>query len=142
MRRRAAVEPVIGHLKDDHRMRFSLLLRWFKRSLRALLLILARASWRPASPKSCSETFFTTDYFGSLPRKPILQGVGHGFRPLQKEKHGHSSFNDHVRDNDKDNDPRDRAGQETQCTKHDCLVGSRIAQLLTITVKAATKFRP
>jgi transposase, IS5 family len=65
MRRRAAVEPVIGHLKDDHRMRrnhlngregdrinavlaaagynFSLLLRWFRRLLCALLLILARA---------------------------------------------------------------------------------------------------
>ena len=64
MRRRAAVEPVIGHLKDDHRMRrnylkgrdgdrinavlaagynFSLLLRWFSRLLRTLLLILARA---------------------------------------------------------------------------------------------------
>src|SRR6202030_3567256 len=58
MRRRAAVEPVIGHLKDDHRMRrnhlkgrdgdrinavlaaagynFSLLLRWLVRLLRAL----------------------------------------------------------------------------------------------------------
>jgi transposase, IS5 family len=65
MRRRAAVEPVIGHLKDDHRMRrnylkgrdgdrinavlaaagfnFILLLRWFRRILCALLLILARA---------------------------------------------------------------------------------------------------
>jgi transposase, IS5 family len=48
MRRRAGVEPVIGHLKDDHRIRkgrdgdrinavlaaagcnFSLLLRWFR----------------------------------------------------------------------------------------------------------------
>ena len=62
MRRRAAVEPVIGHLKDGHRMRrnhlkgrdgdrinavlaaagynFSLLLRWFAELLRALLLIL------------------------------------------------------------------------------------------------------
>ena len=61
MRRRAAVEPVIGHLKDDHRMRrnhlkgregdrinavlaaagynFSLLLRWFRQFLRVLLLI-------------------------------------------------------------------------------------------------------
>ena len=69
MRRRAAVEPVIGHLKDDHRMRrnhlkgregdcinavlaaagynFSLLLRWFRRLLRALLLILARALLAP-----------------------------------------------------------------------------------------------
>ena len=64
MRRRAAVEPVIGHLKDDHRMRrnylkgrdgdridvvlaaagfnFSLLLRWFAELLRVLLLILCR----------------------------------------------------------------------------------------------------
>jgi transposase, IS5 family len=69
MRRRAAVEPVIGHLKDDHRMRrnhlkgregdrinavlaaagynFSLLLRWFRRLLRTLLLILARAVLAP-----------------------------------------------------------------------------------------------
>jgi len=69
MRRRAAVEPVIGHLKDDHRMRrnhlkgregdrinavlaaagynFSLLLRWFRRLLHALLLILARALLAP-----------------------------------------------------------------------------------------------
>jgi transposase, IS5 family len=65
MRRRAAVEPVIGHLKDGHRMgrnylkgrdgdrinavlaaagyNFSLLRRWFEKLLRALLLILARA---------------------------------------------------------------------------------------------------
>ena len=69
MRRRAAVEPVIGHLKDDHRMRrnhlkgregdrinavlaaagynFSLLLRWYRRLLRTLLLILARAVSAP-----------------------------------------------------------------------------------------------
>src|SRR5205807_349395 len=67
MRRRAAVEPVIGHLKDDHRMRrnylkgrdgdrtnavlaaagfnFSLLLRWLEELLRVLLLIL-----RPGLP--------------------------------------------------------------------------------------------
>jgi hypothetical protein len=65
MRRRAAVEPVIGHLKEDHRMRrnyltgrdgdrinavlaaagynFSLLLRWFAELLRALPLILCHA---------------------------------------------------------------------------------------------------
>lgn len=70
MRRRAAVEPVIGHLKDGHRMRrnhlkgrerdrinavlaaagynFSLLLRCFSRLLRALLLILARALLAPS----------------------------------------------------------------------------------------------
>jgi transposase, IS5 family len=69
MRRRAAVEPVIGHLKDDHRMRrnylkgrdgdrinavlaavgynFSLLVRWLKRLLRALLLILVQALLAP-----------------------------------------------------------------------------------------------
>jgi IS5 family transposase len=62
MRRRAAVEPVIGHVKDDHRMgrnhlkgrdgdrinavlaaagyNFSLLLRWFEELLRALFLML------------------------------------------------------------------------------------------------------
>jgi IS5 family transposase len=62
MRRRAAVEPVIGHVKDDHRMgrnqlkgregdrinavlaaagyNFRLLLRWFEQLLRAWLLIL------------------------------------------------------------------------------------------------------
>ena len=62
---RAAVEPVIGHLKDDHRLRrnhlkgrdgdrinvvlaaagynFSLLLRWFEELLRALFLVLWRA---------------------------------------------------------------------------------------------------
>src|SRR5262249_33870192 len=65
MRRRAAVEPVIGHLKDDHRMRrnyltgrdgdsinavlaaaaynFSLILRWFEELLRVLLLIICRS---------------------------------------------------------------------------------------------------
>jgi hypothetical protein len=63
MRRRAAVEPVIGHLKDPHRMRcnylkgrdgdrinavlaagfnFSLSLGWFAELLRVLLLILCR----------------------------------------------------------------------------------------------------
>ncbi len=65
MRRRAAIEPVIGHLKDGHRMdrnyfkcrdgdrinavlaaagyNFSLLLRWFEGSLHLLLLVLWRA---------------------------------------------------------------------------------------------------
>ncbi len=64
MRRRAAVEPVIGHVKDDHRMdrnylkgregdranavlaaagyNFSLLLRWFEALLRALIAALLR----------------------------------------------------------------------------------------------------
>jgi transposase, IS5 family len=70
MRRRAAVEPVIGHLKEDHRMdrnylkgregdranavlaaagyNFSLLLRWLEELLRALfLLVVWRASGIP-----------------------------------------------------------------------------------------------
>ena len=84
MRRRAAIEPVIGHLKDDHRMRrnhlkgrhgdrinavlaaagynFSLLLRWLERLLRILSLnslappigTQRRLNWRP-------KTFFTDD---------------------------------------------------------------------------------
>jgi IS5 family transposase len=70
MRRRAAIEPVIGHLKDDHRMRrnhlkgrdgdrinavlaaagynFSLLRRWFAELLRVLLLILCRSRSTPS----------------------------------------------------------------------------------------------
>ena len=69
MRRRAAVEPVIGHLKDDHRMRrnhlkgrdgdrinavlaaagynFSLLRRWFTELFRVLLWILCRRLPQP-----------------------------------------------------------------------------------------------
>jgi transposase, IS5 family len=69
MRRRAAVEPVIGHLKDDHRMRrnhlkgrdgdrinavlaaagynFSLLRRWFAELFRVLLWILCRRLPQP-----------------------------------------------------------------------------------------------
>jgi transposase, IS5 family len=69
MRRRAAVEPVIGHLKDDHRMRrnhlkgrdgdrinavlaaagynFSLLRHWFKELLRVVLWILCRRLSQP-----------------------------------------------------------------------------------------------
>ena len=65
MKRRAAVEPVIGHLKAEHRMgrnylkgrdgdrinavlaaagyNFSLLLRWLEELLRALFLVLCRA---------------------------------------------------------------------------------------------------
>jgi len=64
MRRRAAIEPVIGHMKSDHRMgrnrlkgrhgdranavlaaagyNFSLLLRWLKKLLRVLLTTLWR----------------------------------------------------------------------------------------------------
>jgi IS5 family transposase len=70
MKRRAAVEPVIGHLKAEHRMgrnylkgrngdrinavlaaagyNFHLLLRWFNAPLRALLHILALSHRQPA----------------------------------------------------------------------------------------------
>jgi IS5 family transposase len=69
MRRRAAVEPVIGHLKDDHRLRrnylkgrdgdrinavlaaagynFSLLRRWFEEFWRALLMLTLRRAFSP-----------------------------------------------------------------------------------------------
>jgi IS5 family transposase len=69
MRRRAAVEPVIGHLKDDHRLRcnyrkgrdgdrinavlaaagynFSLLRRWFEEFWRALLLLTLPRAFSP-----------------------------------------------------------------------------------------------
>jgi IS5 family transposase len=72
MRRRAAVEPVIGRLKADHRMgrnylkgrdgdrcnavlaaagyNFGLLLRWLERLLRALIQTLLAASWRLKTP--------------------------------------------------------------------------------------------
>jgi IS5 family transposase len=69
MRRRAAVEPVIGHVKEDHRMgrnylkgrkgdrinavlaatgyNFSLLMRWFEECSRVLLLLLRCTPWVP-----------------------------------------------------------------------------------------------
>ena len=69
MRRRAAVEPVIGHVKAEHRMdrnylkgrdgdranavlaaagyNFSLLIRWFEALLRALVAAILRAAFTP-----------------------------------------------------------------------------------------------
>src|SRR5262249_28949112 len=84
MRRRAAIEPVIGHLKEDHRMgrnhltgrdgdrstamlaaagyNFSLLLRWFEELLRLLSSILCHALWAaPPHLTRCRKTFFTAD---------------------------------------------------------------------------------
>ena len=84
MRRRAAIEPVIGHLKEDHCMgrnyltgrdgdrinavlaaagyNFSLLLRWFEELLRVLSLILWRALLAtPLHLTRCRKTFFTAD---------------------------------------------------------------------------------
>ena len=72
MRRRAAVEPVIGHLKDDHRMRdastpsrrrrlqLSLLRAGFEELLRALPGPRAR-TLDAAFAYSAPETFFTDD---------------------------------------------------------------------------------
>src|SRR5262249_12119940 len=85
MRRRAAIEPVIGHLKEDHRMRrnyftgrdgdrinavlaaagynFSLLLRWFEELLPALSLILWHALLAASLHLTrCRKTFFTADH--------------------------------------------------------------------------------
>src|SRR5262249_6386858 len=84
MRRRAAIEPVIGHLKEDHRMgrnyltgrdgdrinavlaaagyNFSLLLRWFEELLRVVSLILCHALLAgPLHLTRCRKTFFTAD---------------------------------------------------------------------------------
>src|SRR5262249_5073235 len=84
MRRRAAIEPVIGHLKEDHRMgrnyltgrdgdrinavlaaagyNFSLLLRWFEELLRVLSSILCHALLAaPLHLTRCRKTFFTAD---------------------------------------------------------------------------------
>ncbi len=69
MKRRAAVEPVIGHVKSEHRMdrnylkgregdyanatlaaagyNFSLIIRWFEALLRALIAAILRAAFTP-----------------------------------------------------------------------------------------------
>lgn len=71
MRRRAAIEPMIGHLKAEHRMgrnylkgrdgdrinavlaaagyNFGLLLRWFEALLRHLFAALSRLPYTPAT---------------------------------------------------------------------------------------------
>ena len=84
MRRRAAIEPVIGHLKEDHRMgrnyltgrdgdrinavlaaagyNFGLLLRWFEELLRVLSLFLCHALLAvPLHLTRYREIFFTAD---------------------------------------------------------------------------------
>jgi transposase, IS5 family len=84
MKRRAAVEPVIGHLKAEHRMgrnylkgrdgdrinailaaagyNFSLLLRWLRRLLRALFAMLFPPLIGPQySLKNAAQSFFTSD---------------------------------------------------------------------------------
>jgi len=89
MRRRAAIEPVIGHLKEDHRMgrnyltgrdgdrinavlaaagyNFRLLLRWFEEFLRVLSLILWHALLAaPLHLPRCRKPFFTADQIWSI----------------------------------------------------------------------------
>jgi IS5 family transposase len=84
MRRRAAVEPVIGHLKAEHRMgrnylkgrdgdrinavlaaagyNFGLLLRWLERLLRALMrMLLAVLAPAQNAQKNAPQRFFTVD---------------------------------------------------------------------------------
>jgi hypothetical protein len=84
MRRRAAVEPVIGHIKAEHRMdrnylkgrngdrcnavlaaagyNFSLLLRWLERLLRALMrILLATPATNPNRLTNAPHRFFTDD---------------------------------------------------------------------------------
>src|ERR1700737_682772 len=64
---------------------------------------------RPGGPRSAVPPCMIVSWGAGWPRQ--AQSMG-------RFEHGRSSFNDHVRDDDKDNDPRDRAGQKTQCTKH------------------------
>src|SRR5262245_31490631 len=113
MRRRAAIEPVIGHLKEDHRMRrnyltgrdgdrinavlaaagynFSLLLRWFEELLPALSLILWHALLAASLHLTrCRKTFFTADYL----RRPSHAGavarlVRRMARSLSRARRGH-----------------------------------------------------
>src|SRR5262249_15189197 len=78
MRRRAAVEPVIGHMKAEHRMgrnylkgrdgdrinavlaaagyNFSLLLRWLSRLLRVLMRTLLASQHQPKTPNQHSSS--------------------------------------------------------------------------------------
>jgi hypothetical protein len=81
MRRRAAIEPVIGHLKGDNRIgrnylkgrdgvlaavgyNFSLLLRWFDELLRALSLILCHALLAAPLPLTGCRKNFLHGRFG------------------------------------------------------------------------------
>src|SRR5262249_13836476 len=87
-------EPVIGHLKQDHRMgrnyltgrdgdrinavlaaggyNFGLLLRWFEELLRVLSLILCHALLAvPLHLTRCREIFFTADHLRMLVGKPL-----------------------------------------------------------------------
>ena len=88
MRRRAAVEPVIGHVKAEHRMgrnylkgrdgdrinavlaaagyNFSLLLRWLSKLLRPFSTHSYHRRFASDIPKTTAQSFFTDDEFTSL----------------------------------------------------------------------------
>jgi hypothetical protein len=103
MRRRAAIELAIGHLKEDHRMgrnylagrdgdrinavlaaagyNFSLLLRWFEELLRALSLIFCHAVLAaPLHLTRCRKTFFTADLLRWLQKR------SYPFLPFSKQE--------------------------------------------------------
>jgi hypothetical protein len=80
MRRRAAIEPVIGHLKDDHRMRRNHLKgrhgdRINAGARRCRLQLQPAPSYRhPASPKPALKTFFTGDEIDFAPDFELTHG--------------------------------------------------------------------
>jgi IS5 family transposase len=98
MRRRAAVEPVIGHLKNEHRMdrnylhhrsgdannailaaigyNFSLLLRWLRLLLRLILAALCAALPHISHPRPPESAFFTVDSLAAR-----VRGCGGDHRP-------------------------------------------------------------
>ena len=96
MRRRAAVEPVIGHLKDDHRMRRNHLkgprrrphqrgsrCRWlqFKPTITLVQKLIGHpvAAWRPASPKIAHKNILharlTIDATRAALNEPLVSAV-------------------------------------------------------------------
>jgi transposase, IS5 family len=97
MKRRAAVEPVIGHLKAEHRMdrnylkgrdgdranavfaaagyNFALLLRWLARLLRALIPALFAPPFSPNAVKIVRHRFFTADNL-RVKRQRLQRGAG------------------------------------------------------------------
>jgi transposase, IS5 family len=95
MKRRAAIEPVIGHIKAEHRMdrnylkarngdrinaalaaagyNFSLLLRWLAALLRVLIAMLDRAPQppKPAKIREFPSSSRTTSEVSPLARRPL-----------------------------------------------------------------------
>ena len=112
MRRRAAVEPVIGHLKDERRnhlkgrdgdcintvlaaagYNFSLLLRWFEELLRVLLLIIYRSVRRDSCLASLAlgNILHRRLHFAG-PGATCRLRIGQGRRELSKMHHRRVNF--------------------------------------------------